>query len=174
MQKQPNSRHCFLCGLGNPIGLKLSFYEDDENRVVTHYTPDTNYQGYPGVLHGGIICALLDETIGRTLVRHDIWAMTVELGVRFCRPVPLGEPITIVGEIVRLRSRIMEGRGEVQLSDGTIAATAEAKYIRLSEDQVSRFREELGFWEVVPDEERQATSSESSVELNDSVLRIDK
>ena len=173
MRKQPNSRHCFLCGLGNPIGLKLSFYEDDDNRVVTHYVPETNYQGYPGVLHGGIICALLDETIGRTLVRHDIWAMTVELSVRFCKPVPLGEPITVVGEIVRLRSRTMEGRGEVRLSDGTVAATGEAKYIRLNEEQVGRFRDELGFWEVVPDREPQAANG-AFAEPDASVLRIDK
>jgi uncharacterized protein (TIGR00369 family) len=153
MQKQPNSRHCFLCGLENPIGLKLAFYADEENRVTTRYVPDTQHQGYPGVLHGGIICALLDETIGRTLVRDDIWAMTVELSVHFCKPVPLGEPITVIGEIVRLRSRTMEGRGEVRLADGSVAATAEAKYIRLSETRVDRFRQELGFWQVVPDQE---------------------
>jgi len=79
--------------------------------------------------------------------------MTVELNVRFCRPVPLGQPITVIGEIVRLRSRTMEGRGEVRLPDGTVAATGEAKYIRLSEDQVRRFHDELGFWEVVADQE---------------------
>ena len=105
VEKQPNSRYCFLCGLENPIGLKLAFYADEANRVITRYVPDAPHQGYPGILHGGIICALLDETIGRTLLRENIWAMTVELNVRFCKPVPLGQPITVVGEIVRLRSR---------------------------------------------------------------------
>jgi uncharacterized protein (TIGR00369 family) len=154
MQKQPNSRHCFLCGLENPKGLRLAFYEDEGNHVTTHYVPENAYQGYPGVLHGGIICALLDETIGRTLVRQDIWAVTVELNVRFCKPVPLGQPLTVTGEIVRLRSRSMEGRGEVRLADGTVAATGEAKYVRLSDAQVERFRNELGFWQVVPDSEQ--------------------
>ncbi len=152
MQKQPNSRYCFLCGLENPVGLKLSFYEDDDNRVMARYAPEEEFQGYPGVLHGGITCALLDETIGRTLVRDDIWAMTVELKVRFHKPVPLGEPVTVVGEMVRLRSRTMEGKGEIRLADGSIAATAEARYILLSEEKVDQFRQELGFWQVVPDE----------------------
>jgi uncharacterized protein (TIGR00369 family) len=152
MQKQPNSRYCFLCGLQNPIGLKLAFYEDEDNRVIVRYVPDEKLQGYPGVLHGGIISALLDETIGRTLVQYDKWAMTVELNVRFHKSVPIGEPLTVIGEMVRLRSRTMEGRGEIQLSDGTTAVTAEAKYYLLDAEKQESFRQELGFWQVVPDD----------------------
>lgn len=153
MVKQPNSRYCLLCGLENPVGLKLAFYEDEENRVTTRYVPEEERQGYPGMLHGGITCALLDETIGRTLVRHDIWGVSVELNVRFRKPIPLGEPLTVVGEMVKLRSRMMEGVGKVFLADGSVAATATAKYMRLPADEVERFREELGFWRVVPDED---------------------
>lgn len=153
MQKQPNSHYCFLCGLANPIGLKLAFYQIDDKRVEVHYVPREEHQGYPGVLHGGITCALLDETIGRTLVPDDIWAMTVSLNVRFRAPIPLQTPLTVVGELTRLRSRTMEGTGKVILEDGTVAATAEAKYILLSEDKVDEFREALGSWQVVPDEE---------------------
>lgn len=153
MEKQPNSRYCFLCGLENPKGLKLAFYADENNRVIARFVPSEEYQGYPGVLHGGIICALLDETIGRTLVRQDIWAMTVELKVCFRRPVPLGQPLTVIGELVNLRSRVMEGKGEIRLADGTVAATAEATYVRLSEEKMAQFRQELGFWQVVPDAE---------------------
>ena len=156
MRKQPVSRDCFLCGRENPIGLKLTFYEDSENRVVTHFTPGEEHQGYPHVAHGGILCALLDETIGRTLVRDDIWAMTVELNVRFLKPVPLREQLTVVGEMVRLRSRTMEGSGEIRLADGTVAVTAKAKYIRLPEEQVAQFREELVYW-AVPSEEDDET-----------------
>jgi uncharacterized protein (TIGR00369 family) len=158
MRKQPNSRHCFLCGLENPQGLKLSFYEDEENRVIVHYVPQDQHQGYPGVLHGGIICAMLDETIGRTLVREDIWAMTAELNVRFLKSVPLGQPLTVIGEMVRLRSRTMEGKGEIRLADNTVAATAEAKYFILSAAQTDQFRSELGFWQVVPDDAGDGTA----------------
>ncbi len=153
IKKQPSSRHCFLCGVENPIGLKLSFYEDAENRVSARFVPREEHQGYPGMLHGGIACALLDETIGRTLVRDDIWAMTVELNVRFRAPIPLGRPLTVVGELVRLRSRTLEGQGQIVLEDGTVAATAEATYIRLSDEQVDAFRAELGYWQVVPDQD---------------------
>jgi len=153
MEKQPNSRYCLLCGMENPIGLRLAFYDQEDGRVMARFTPREEHQGFPGVLHGGIICALLDETIGRTLVRHDIWAMTIDLQVRFRQPVPLGQELTVVGELVRLRSRTMEGRGEVHLADGTIAATAEARYIRLTDEQLEHFKAELGFWQVVPDDD---------------------
>jgi acyl-coenzyme A thioesterase PaaI-like protein len=61
MEKQPNSRMCFVCGIENPIGLKLFFYTDDEGRTITRFRPKPEHQGYPGQLHGGIISTLLDE-----------------------------------------------------------------------------------------------------------------
>ena len=120
MNQQPNSRYCLLCGIDNPIGLNLRFYEEGDDRVVARFTPLPEHQGYPGVLHGGLTSALLDETIGRTLVPHDLWAMTVELNVRFRRPIPVGQPLTVIGELVRLRSRTMEGRGEVRLAEAPL------------------------------------------------------
>lgn len=159
MQKQPNSRHCFVCGLQNDKGLHISFFDDGDKRVIARLTAGQEYQGYPGVLHGGIVSALLDEAIGRVLVQRDLWAMTAELKVRFLKPVPLGQPLTIVGELVRLRSRTLEGRGEIRLADETVAASAEAKYILLSSDQTERFRNELGYWQVVPDENEGAGPS---------------
>ena len=57
MNVQPSSRQCFLCGVENPIGLKLSFYELGDGRVATRFLPQQRHQGYPGVLHGGIASA---------------------------------------------------------------------------------------------------------------------
>ena len=60
MEKQPNSRMCFVCGIDNPIGLHLHFYTDDEGRCIARFQPRPEHQGYPGQLHGGIISTLLD------------------------------------------------------------------------------------------------------------------
>jgi acyl-coenzyme A thioesterase PaaI-like protein len=60
MEKKPNSRMCFVCGIENPIGLKLRFYTDDEGRCVARFQPKPEHQGLPGQLHGGIISALLE------------------------------------------------------------------------------------------------------------------
>jgi len=150
MQKQPNSRMCFVCGMENPIGLKAFFYDDD-GRVIVKFTPRQEHQGYPGVLHGGIITALMDEAIGRVVTSLDIWAVTAKLELKFRRSVPLGEQLTIIGEMIRLRSRSFEARGELRLADGTVAVEGYGVYIRLPEEEIERRRSELGFWEVVPD-----------------------
>jgi hypothetical protein len=81
MDKQPNSRMCFVCGIENPIGLKLKFYTDDEGRCIAHFLvpvrlrqgrrhrrhrtgrPKPEHQGFPGQLHGGIISTLLEAVM---------------------------------------------------------------------------------------------------------------
>jgi acyl-coenzyme A thioesterase PaaI-like protein len=60
MEKQPNSRMCFVCGIENPIGLNLHFYTDEEGRCIARFRPKSEHQGYPGHLHGGLISTLLD------------------------------------------------------------------------------------------------------------------
>jgi uncharacterized protein (TIGR00369 family) len=151
MQKQPNSRMCFVCGMQNPIGLKAFFYQDEEGRVVAHFTGKEEHQGYPGMMHGGIVTALLDEVIGRVAIAQDLWAVTAKLEVRFRHPVPLGQPLTLVGELTHLRSRTLEAHGEIRLEDGAVAAEAEGVYIRLPQEEITRVEEELDFWKVVPD-----------------------
>jgi acyl-coenzyme A thioesterase PaaI-like protein len=151
MEKQPNSRMCFVCGIENPIGLKLFFYTDDEGRTITHFRPKPEHQGYPGQLHGGIISTLLDETMGRVLTRQQIWAMTGTLEVKFRKPVPLDQELTIVGELSRSRSRAYEARGEIRLPDDTVLVEGSGVYLRIPDELVEQARSQLDFWEVVPD-----------------------
>jgi acyl-coenzyme A thioesterase PaaI-like protein len=106
------------------------------------------HQGYPGRMHGGLITALLDETIGRAVMIEDPDALgvTAELSVRFRHPVPLEEELRIVGRIDKSGGKVFSGSGELILSDGTVAASAVGKYIRLSIDSIVEddrsFREE--------------------------------
>jgi uncharacterized protein (TIGR00369 family) len=101
MRKQPNSRKCFVCGLQNPVGLKLAFYENAEaEQVRAEFTVPDEYQGYPGVVHGGIVSAVLDEVAGRAILLHrddeDLMA-TLRLTVRYRRPTPTEILLTAVG-----------------------------------------------------------------------------
>ena len=152
IHKQPNSRLCFVCGMENPIGLKAFFYDDDDGRVIAKFTPREEHQGYPGVVHGGIISALMDEAIGRVVTSLDIWAVTAKLELKFRQHVPLGKQFTITSELIRLRSRSFEAKGELRLADGTVAVEGYGVYIRLPEEEIERQRAALDFWEVVPDE----------------------
>jgi len=151
MRKQPNSAMCFVCGLQNPLGLRLSFYEDDDGRVICQFTPRQEYQGYPGWLHGGITTAVLDEVLGRAAIARGLWAVTAKLEIRYRKPVPLGQPITVQGWLTRTRRRAVEGRGEILLPDGTLAAEAEGVLMAIPEEEQNRLEEVLPFWQVVSD-----------------------
>ena len=124
--RQPNSDYCFICGRKNPHGLYMSFYDDGDKTVTsTHSVPEA-YQGYPGVVHGGIVAAMLDEAVGRVAMieDHHHFMMSVKLEVKYRHPVPTETPLRIIGRIERLRGRLGKAVGEVILPDGTIAAEA--------------------------------------------------
>ena len=151
MDKQPNSRMCFVCGVENPIGLHLHFYTDNGGRCIARFRPRPEHQGYPGHLHGGIISTLLDETMGRVLTHLDVWAMTGRLEIAFRKPVPLDQELTVVGELVRSRTRAYEARGEIRLADGTVLIEGRGVYVRIPDEAVEQARSALDFWQVVPE-----------------------
>ncbi len=154
MKKQPTSRMCFVCGESNPAGIHVRFYEQEDGSLLARFTPEEQHQGYPGRMHGGVITAVLDETIGRAImIRYGeaIWGVTGEISVRFCRPVPLGVELTAVGRITRETSRLFEGTGELHLPDGAVAADANGKYIKLDISKIADFDAEWEQWYVRPD-----------------------
>ena len=96
------------------------------------------HQSYPQRMHGGITSALLDETIGRAvqILNTDIWGVTVELNVKFIKPVPLDKKLYVVGYITNLRSRLFEGEGYICDENQEILATAKGKYFIKHVDQI--------------------------------------
>ncbi len=152
-RKQPNSQMCFICGMHNPIGLKTFFYEQDDGSVVVRFTPEEQHQGYPGVLHGGIATALLDETIGRASMTagREQWMMTAKLELRFLKPVPIGQPLTVIGRVDKLSRHGMSGSGEIRLADDSVAVEAKGLFVTLPDEQKESLEQLLPMWEVVPD-----------------------
>jgi len=138
MTKQPGSKMCFACGANNPIGLHLDFWTDGET-VWTEFTPGQEHQGWPGVLHGGLIATLMDETMGRTAFLKNLWTVSVKLDVAYRKPVPLGQPLKVTARIDQLRGSRMLTSGQMLLPDGTVAVEAHGLYLRVSDEH----REEL-------------------------------
>ncbi|MFP4618170.1 MAG: PaaI family thioesterase [Spirochaetaceae bacterium] len=158
VNKQNNSSYCLVCGLKNSFGLFTRFYETEEKELVGLATGRDEHQGYPGRMHGGIITALLDETVGRTVMIHDpkTFGVTAEISVRFKKPVPLEEELKIVGRIDRDNGRVFHGSGELVLQDGTVAATATGKFFKMHIDAIveegESFEEEHWFLEEGEDD----------------------
>jgi acyl-coenzyme A thioesterase PaaI-like protein len=141
-KEQPRYTGCFVCGTKNPIGLKVVFYNDDK-RVWTEFTPGVEHQGYPGIMHGGILYTLLDETIGRAAYLREMWVMTARMQVRYRHPVPTGSRLRIEGEIVRVRGRVVEANGRALLADGTVAAEASGLFMEIPPPMLNGLKEQV-------------------------------
>ena len=150
--KQENSKMCFVCGLKNRYGLKAQFYETENDEVVAIFKGEEEHQGYPGRLHGGIAASVLDETIGRAInikSENELWGVTLELKVKYKKPIPLGEELKVFGRLSRVDKRLFKGTGEIVNPDGEIAATAEGLYMKLPIDKIADFDRDENEWKVV-------------------------
>ena len=150
---QANSRHCFVCGLDNPFGLQLRFYETAPGEVVVEHTLPAEYQGYPGVAHGGIVAAMLDEAAGRAHMGGDPprFMYTARLAINYRKPVPVGQPIRLVGRAGKSRNRTAEATSAIYDAGGVLLAEAEALLVDVPPAVLETSNlEELG-WKVYPD-----------------------
>ncbi len=154
--KQPNSRMCFICGVENPVGLHLHIYETAPGEVETTYTPPEHFQGYPGVLHGGIVSAILDELSGRSLMGSDPAAprfmFTAKLEVKYRKNVPIGVPLKIVGRAGKSRLKSAEAwAGIYDPRTGELLAEANALLINVPADQFNASDLDRLRWKIYPD-----------------------
>jgi len=150
--KQPNSRMCLVCGLKNPFGLHTSFFELENDELLAVFTPMEEHQSYPGRLHGGITSTILDETMGRAIMiksAGEVWGVTVELNIRFKKPVPLEQELRVLGRITKDSSRFFEGTGELLLEDGTVAAEGHGKYLKVPLEKIADFDVDEQEWRVI-------------------------
>jgi acyl-coenzyme A thioesterase PaaI-like protein len=150
--KQHNSKLCFVCGLKNKFGIQAHFYITESKELVALFTPSEEYQSYPGRLHGGIASAILDETIGRAILNRyeeEMWGVTIDLSVKYKKPVPLNEELKVIGRITSENSRMFEGTGEIVLQNGDVAVTAWGKYMKVPINKITDFDLEENEWKIV-------------------------
>ncbi len=161
LNKQPNSRCCFICGVENVAGVHVRFYEtvDETGRpeILARFTGQPIHQGYPGRMHGGVLTGILDETMGRAINygvegAPAVWGVTAALEVRFHQPVPLGVALTARGRITKEGRRLFQGSGEIYLPDGTVAVSAQGKFMKMPLEAIAEEEPETLGWRVYPDE----------------------
>lgn len=154
--KQTNSRDCIICGLDNPNGVKANFYSMEDGSCVALFQFKPEHQSYPNRTHGGLITAILDETIGRAIWvdSPEVWGVTMKITVEFHKPAPYGKPLKCVGRITKQTRLTFEGTGELFDENGVLLERAYATYFRLPFSQAtgdaSLHTEELNI--LVPDD----------------------
>lgn len=117
--------------------------------------PQEHHQSYPNIMHGGMSSAILDEVIGRAIMtkyKDQVWGVTVELNLRYKKPVPLYKELKVVGRITKERGPIFEGTGEIILPNGDVAVTASGKYLKMSIDKISPDEFSDSEWFLMEDE----------------------
>lgn len=156
MNQQPVSHDCFVCGVDNPAGLHMRFYESESDpvQVTAEYTVPAHYQGYPGVVHGGIIAAMLDEVTSRTIFRGDPprFVVTARLSIRYRKPVPVETPLHLTGRVVEDKGKVITVAGEIFGPEGILLAEAEAVIVEVEPSFFGDVSLAGQSWQVYPEQ----------------------
>jgi len=125
-----------VCSPDNPVGLQLRPQLRPDGSVEATFPCTVTFQGYTGLLHGGVIAALLDGIMTHCLFAHDISAVTAEIKVRFRSPVTIGIPV--VARARRHSSHPPLHVVEAELIQGRqVKASAAAKFLERRQSQVT-------------------------------------
>jgi uncharacterized protein (TIGR00369 family) len=123
--------YCWICGEKNKGGLQLKFDLDKTAKTIqTSFVPTETYQGYDGIVHGGILSALLDEAMAKLAFELGYNAVTAMLTIRFKNPARVREKLTIRGEITEANRRLILAKATIQREDGTLIAEGDSKLVR--------------------------------------------
>jgi len=89
---------------------------------------DPKFEGYSGMVHGGIIATLLDSAMTHCLLHKGVSALTGRLSVRYLSPIPIGSVVKLNAQVRKMAHRIFFVEGQAFV-DGKQAARAEAKFM---------------------------------------------
>ena len=121
----------FVHGLRNPIGLHIQ-YRLEERLVVGDWTADERHVGFPGVVHGGLLAAILDDVMGRWSAMRHRWVVTARMETRFRVPAPVGVALRIEAWVTRERTRTLQAESRILLPDGVVVVEATATYLAIT------------------------------------------
>lgn len=126
-------RDCLVCGWRDPLALGLVFHADGGG-VEARFRANRVLQGYNGIMHGGVVSALLDAVMTQCLFHNGITALTADLSVRFHRPVPCESDLVLTGRLVKTRPPLFVTEADLQLG-GEVMASATARFLRVSSER---------------------------------------
>jgi len=147
---------CFICGLENPIGLHLHIYETAPGVVESKYLAPDHFQGYPGILHGGMVAAIVDEMAGRSLMGGDLsnprFMFTARMEVKYRKNVPIGKLLKVIGKAGRSKLNSAEAwAGIYDAETDELLAEGKVLLINLPKQQLDSSKlDELG-WKIYPE-----------------------
>lgn len=112
-----DTSQCFVCGHANKRGLQIPFVKDGERGSRAHYTARQEHDGWPGVLHGGVTFALMDEALGWALFYQGLRGVTARVETKFKLPIRTGACVVVRAWTTDRRRELISARAEVRSDD---------------------------------------------------------
>jgi acyl-coenzyme A thioesterase PaaI-like protein len=123
------NNRCWVCGPDHPEGLRVVW--ELGTPVTTRLTIPDRYQGFNGVAHGGTVAAVCDDGMWYAVLHTTgMETATVELSVRYHRPVPVGVPVAVSTWADPPRHGMVSARAEVMSDAGEVLASAHGRFMR--------------------------------------------
>jgi uncharacterized protein (TIGR00369 family) len=134
MNQLRDNNKCYVCGKENPAGLGIDFEINKELRAISaNFTPEDVHQGYEGIVHGGILSAVLDEAMVKLTVSLGIPAVTAEITVSFKAPSAPGEELFVSGRLTHETRRLIQAEAKIERGP-VLIAEAKGKLLRISSE----------------------------------------
>lgn len=131
MKALRDTSRCFVCGKDNPAGLRALFETDPSRRTISgRFTPQKEHEGWDGIVHGGILSALLDEAMVKLAAHLGSKAVSAEITVKYKAPAASGEELHILGRLVNESGRFIEAAASVS-QRSVVVAEAKGKLLKV-------------------------------------------
>jgi uncharacterized protein (TIGR00369 family) len=129
MNKFSDDNRCFVCGKGNPHGLQFQFeYDPELDQVSAEIRFMDKFQGWKGVVHGGLISTVLDEVMVKTTGFKNLTCVTAELLIKFKNPAYVNTPYQAIGKILEIKRKLVFTEGYLRDNRNRIIASAKGKF----------------------------------------------
>lgn len=122
---------CVVCGQENTHGLHIRYVRERDGAITAEWRPTNHWEGFEGIVHGGIISTVLDEAMSKAVAAMNYEALTGELRVRFRHHVAAGEDLRIRGWVVEKAKRLIAAEATLTGADGSERAHAWARFLAL-------------------------------------------
>jgi len=122
------SRQNEVNGLLSPVYADCSI---EDRSVTLEFEVKPWEANRAGILHGGIICTMLDHVAGTAVITMaGGWCPTVDIDVRFLKPGKIGDKMVGVGRFVSAGRRIFQMESKLFNKDtGDIIATSTSTFL---------------------------------------------
>lgn len=118
---------CYVCGPDNPLGLQVRFRQDGPQGTVARYLARPEHGGWNGIVHGGVIFALMDEALGWALYYQNVPSVTARVETKFRKPIPVGANVVVKAWVVKQRKRFFDVHAEIRMENAANTLLAESQ-----------------------------------------------